>query len=110
MKIEIYFNDKELEQRASYDPEAREELRKAVAAIAILHARDLAEARALDEKYVPQLATAGMGVFDQAYNVYMKYGGVFEETTAFAPYFGWWARQAMIEYIGSIRAPITRVE
>ncbi len=95
----IPVNDKELEQRASVDPDAREELRQFVAANAKQQAEEIIKAQSLDRALTGELESAGMRVFDMAFNIYLKYGGTFEERTAFAPYFSWWARQSMLEHL-----------
>jgi hypothetical protein len=92
-------NDKNLEKKAATDSNAREKLRQAVGTTAVYQAQGIIKVKGLDIAIETELVGAGMSVFDTAFNLYIKNGQTIDESMNFSPYFGWWARQAMIEFL-----------
>ncbi len=95
MEEEPPINDRELEKRAAYDNEAREELRGAVETTAKYQAERIIVLRKLSIDKLKELTDAGMTAFDHALNLYLKSGMLMEDTN-FSLYFGWHARQAIV--------------
>lgn len=92
-------NDKELERKAAQDKSAREELKEKVRATSLYQAHFLIKHKNLDYKFLDTLIEKGLQAFDVAFNLYVKNGNIYDENANFSPYFGWFARQKMIEYL-----------
>lgn len=92
-------NDKDLEKRAAADKAARGELQEAVQPTLSHQADNLIQSQSLDGHVKEDLVTAGGLAFDHAFNTYVQNGRVYDDNDNFSPYFGWWARQAMVEYM-----------
>lgn len=90
-------NDKGLEKKAVESLIAREQLRIVVIDTAKHQAREMIYSRGLPDSEEEKLIAAGMIAFDVAFNVYLKNGHVYNNEKNFSPYFGWWARQSMLQ-------------